>query len=351
VAGHRHARVADAGLQLHRIIERRQGLKVACRRRLPSVWATSTPRRWPRSPSRCARTSTAVPLAAHRARGPCHESHRDGPAGRPHPGAARLWRRPGLLHGDVPREEVRDAGIPGPFVQDNFSRSSKARCAGCTSRSPRPRASWCRCSPARCSTWRWTCAAARHLRQVVGVELSAQNKRQLWCPRLRPGFYVLSESADFHYKCTRCTRRRRSGPSSGTTRTWRLPGRCPGAAALRQDAAAPRLKDAPVLPPPPLSLAPSPAGTRRASESARAGRAPHAHFPTGQPCNGVEEANVLPAREWLGEFSALKSEYTRDKVSDVAGSLTFFGVLALSLSAVPRLAAASSSTRTMRRRS
>lgn len=37
----------------------------------------------------------------------------------------------------------------------------------------------------------------------VGVELSASNHRMLWIPAgFAHGFYVLSESADFQYKCT-----------------------------------------------------------------------------------------------------------------------------------------------------
>jgi dTDP-4-dehydrorhamnose 3,5-epimerase len=37
----------------------------------------------------------------------------------------------------------------------------------------------------------------------VGVELSADNKRQLWVPEgFAHGFYVLTESAEFVYKCT-----------------------------------------------------------------------------------------------------------------------------------------------------
>ncbi|TRX57187.1 dTDP-4-dehydrorhamnose 3,5-epimerase [Thalassomonas sp. M1454] len=39
--------------------------------------------------------------------------------------------------------------------------------------------------------------------QSVGVELSAENKRQLWVPEgFAHGFYVMSESAEFVYKCT-----------------------------------------------------------------------------------------------------------------------------------------------------
>lgn len=39
--------------------------------------------------------------------------------------------------------------------------------------------------------------------QWVGVELSADNKRQLWVPEgFAHGFYVLSKTAEFVYKCT-----------------------------------------------------------------------------------------------------------------------------------------------------
>ena len=37
----------------------------------------------------------------------------------------------------------------------------------------------------------------------VGVELSAENKKQLWVPEgFAHGFYVMSKSAEFVYKCT-----------------------------------------------------------------------------------------------------------------------------------------------------
>ena len=39
--------------------------------------------------------------------------------------------------------------------------------------------------------------------QHVGVVLSSENKRQLWVPEgFAHGFYVMSESAEFVYKCT-----------------------------------------------------------------------------------------------------------------------------------------------------
>ncbi|MBY6018285.1 dTDP-4-dehydrorhamnose 3,5-epimerase [Ferrimonas balearica] len=39
--------------------------------------------------------------------------------------------------------------------------------------------------------------------QWVGVELSAENKRQLWVPEgFAHGFYVMTDGAEFVYKCT-----------------------------------------------------------------------------------------------------------------------------------------------------
>ena len=41
--------------------------------------------------------------------------------------------------------------------------------------------------------------------QHVGVILSSENKRQLWVPKgFAHGFYVMSNSAEFMYKCTDC---------------------------------------------------------------------------------------------------------------------------------------------------
>ena len=45
--------------------------------------------------------------------------------------------------------------------------------------------------------------SSRSFGNWVGVELSAENKRQLWVPEgFAHGFYVMSHSAEFVYKCT-----------------------------------------------------------------------------------------------------------------------------------------------------
>jgi len=97
-----------------------------------------------------------------------------------------------------------DAGIPGPFVQDNVSRSTRGILRGLHYQHPRGQGKLV-----------WVLAGsvfdvAVDVRRGsptfgkwVGVELSDQNRRQLWIPAgFAHGFCVTSESADFAYKCT-----------------------------------------------------------------------------------------------------------------------------------------------------
>ncbi|MFD0667266.1 dTDP-4-dehydrorhamnose 3,5-epimerase [Ramlibacter sp. MAHUQ-53] len=96
------------------------------------------------------------------------------------------------------------AGYPVRFVQDNHSRSVRGVLRGMHYQLTQPQGKLVRVvagsvfdvavdmrrdSP-RCGQW-------------VGVELTAENKRQLWVPPgFAHGFLVLSESADFLYKAT-----------------------------------------------------------------------------------------------------------------------------------------------------
>ena len=56
-----------------------------------------------------------------------------------------------------------DAGVPGPFVQDNHALSARARhdARPALQIAPTCRASWCAWCAARSGTWRWTSGAAR----------------------------------------------------------------------------------------------------------------------------------------------------------------------------------------------
>ena len=95
-------------------------------------------------------------------------------------------------------------GVTLPFVQDNHSRSAKGVLRGLHYQVEQPQGKLVRVvagavfdvavdiRPGSPTFGKW-----------VGVELTAENKRQMWVPPgLAHGFLVLSESADFLYKTT-----------------------------------------------------------------------------------------------------------------------------------------------------
>jgi dTDP-4-dehydrorhamnose 3,5-epimerase len=100
-------------------------------------------------------------------------------------------------------QRYAEAGIRRPFVQDNLSRSTRGVLRGLHIQNPN--------AQGKLVTVVRGCVLdvavdlrigsptfARH----VSIELSEDNRRQLWVPRgFAHGFVVLSESADFFYKC------------------------------------------------------------------------------------------------------------------------------------------------------
>jgi dTDP-4-dehydrorhamnose 3,5-epimerase len=143
-----------------------------------------------------------------------------------------------------------DAGIPGPFVQDNYSRSVKGTLRGLHFQEPLPQGKLVQVIAGAVydvavDIRKGSPTFGKH----VGVELSSENKRQFWVPPgFAHGFYVLSESADFQYKCTALY-----APEHERSIIWNdpdlaIPWPVSGTPKLSaKDAAAPRLKDAPVL--------------------------------------------------------------------------------------------------------
>ena len=142
------------------------------------------------------------------------------------------------------------AGITEPFVQDNLSRSARGTLRGLHFQEPNPQGKLVqalrgtvydvavdirRGSP---TFGRW-----------FGAELSEQNRRQMWIPAgFAHGFCVVSESADFAYKCTA-----NYAPEAGRAIAWDDPDLgidWPITEPLlsAQDRNAPRLRDAPILP-------------------------------------------------------------------------------------------------------
>lgn len=96
------------------------------------------------------------------------------------------------------------AGIDLPFVQDNHSRSGKNVLRGLHFQKSKPQGKLVRVVRGEVFD------VAVDIRKNsptygkwAGVLLSEDNKRQFWVPPgLAHGFVVLSESADFEYKCT-----------------------------------------------------------------------------------------------------------------------------------------------------
>lgn len=101
-------------------------------------------------------------------------------------------------------ERYREAGIDLPFVQDNHSRSQRGVLRGLHFQRTRPQGKLVSVSRGAVydvavdiNPQSPTCG------QFVGVELNDENHRQLWVPPgYAHGFCVISEVADFQYKCT-----------------------------------------------------------------------------------------------------------------------------------------------------
>jgi dTDP-4-dehydrorhamnose 3,5-epimerase len=101
-------------------------------------------------------------------------------------------------------ERYTAAGINGPFVQDNFSQSTKGTLRGLHFQEPRAQGKLVQVF--RGAVWDVAVDVRKgspHFGAWVGVELSEDNRRQLWIPPgFAHGFCVLSDVADFFYKCT-----------------------------------------------------------------------------------------------------------------------------------------------------
>ena len=95
-------------------------------------------------------------------------------------------------------------GCQREFVQDNHSRSRQGVLRGIHYQLEQPQGKLVRVAQGR--VWDVTVDLRRdsaHYGQWVGVELSADNNRQLWVPEgFGHAFVVMSETADFLYKTT-----------------------------------------------------------------------------------------------------------------------------------------------------
>ena len=147
-------------------------------------------------------------------------------------------------------DRYQSCGVSGPFVQDNISRSAHGVLRGLHLQNPKCQGKLVsvlrgRVLDVAVDVRRGSPTFGRH----VAVELSEETRRQLWVPRgFAHGFLVLSEFAEFFYKCDEFYSPpdeiavRWNDPALGIA--WGI-----GSPVLSpRDAAAPLLADVPGLP-------------------------------------------------------------------------------------------------------
>ena len=99
---------------------------------------------------------------------------------------------------------AKDLGIEGRFVQDNHSKSRQYALRGLHYQLKKPQGKLVRVTQGRVFDVAVDLRTqSPYFGRWVGVELSDTNQRQLWIPPgFAHGFLVLSETAEFLYKCT-----------------------------------------------------------------------------------------------------------------------------------------------------
>jgi len=147
-------------------------------------------------------------------------------------------------------ERYAAAGIRGPFVQDNVSRSTRGTLRGLHFQEPKSQGKLVFVT--RGSVFDVAVDVRRgsaHFGKWFGHELSDENHTQLWVPAgFAHGFCVTSEIADFAYKCTEFY-----APENERAIRWNDPDikidwPIEGPTLSPKDAAAPLLRDATLLP-------------------------------------------------------------------------------------------------------
>jgi dTDP-4-dehydrorhamnose 3,5-epimerase len=143
-----------------------------------------------------------------------------------------------------------EAGIDASFVQDNHSRSSRGVLRGLHYQEPNGQGKLVRCTRGTLFDVAVDIrVGSPHFGKWFGLELSEENKKMLWVPPgFAHGFCALTDGADLVYKCTALYDAASdrailwNDPQLGIEWPLREPMLSP------KDAAAPRLKDAAVLP-------------------------------------------------------------------------------------------------------
>ena len=101
-------------------------------------------------------------------------------------------------------ERYKKVGLTIPFVQDNQSRSEFGVLRGLHFQKRKPQGKLVSCSLGKVYDVIVDInPKSKTFSKYVGVEISEENHLQIWIPPgYAHGFCVLSEKADFYYKCT-----------------------------------------------------------------------------------------------------------------------------------------------------
>ncbi len=102
------------------------------------------------------------------------------------------------------REKLARIGIHDVFVQDNHSRSVQGTLRGLHYQLHKPQSKLCRVIQGKVLDVAVDIrVGSPHFKRWVSVVLSAENKQQIYIPAgFAHGFLVLSETAEFLYKCS-----------------------------------------------------------------------------------------------------------------------------------------------------
>lgn len=147
-------------------------------------------------------------------------------------------------------DRYAQAGITQPFVQDNLSRSVQGTLRGLHFQQPHAQGKLV--TVLRGAVFDVAVDVRRGsptFGQWVSFELTEANHLQLWIPPgFAHGFCVLSEFADFFYKCTDVYAPQAERAIAWNDPTLAIPWPVTQPLLSAKDTAAPRLADAPVLP-------------------------------------------------------------------------------------------------------
>ena len=101
-------------------------------------------------------------------------------------------------------QHYQEAGVEYDFVQDNHSRSQRGVLRGLHFQISKPQGKLVSCSQGAVFDVAVDVdPTSKTFGQYVGIELTEDNHRQFWVPPgYAHGFCVLSDYADFQYKCT-----------------------------------------------------------------------------------------------------------------------------------------------------